>query len=413
MIERKIIIGIITSTDFCKRIKDIWNDQLLESSTARKIASWSWEYYLKYDKAPGREIETIFYSKIQDKKFPKDIAEEIEQEILPALSEEYTAESFDVTFHVDEAYIYLSNRHIKVYIESIEALLFSNQLEEAEKLIHSFKPLGSVNERMDTFIKTVTEIRQQERKRPLLLMSPWLRSSQLTIIYGQFGSGKSLLSISIAYLLGLRMKEAEHQDAYIGKWYVNTPTGCLYIDGELGEVEMEERIKGFEWLGKQRIQMKILSVPEYQLETEDSFYLSMRANQQKILRWLTDNPAYKLVVLDSASTLFGLEDENSNSEWNNKVNPFLRDLRALDIACILLHHSGKDSKRGLRGASAMGAMAHNIFRLTNHEGKDPDDGEAWFVINKDKQRSGGKSFPSFGVRYYQDNGDTRWEKTEA
>jgi len=109
-----------------------------------------------------------------------------------------------------------------------------------------------------------------------------------------------------------------------------------------------------------------------------------------------------------------LEQENDNSEWNNKINPFLRDLRALDVACLLLHHSGKDNKRGLRGASSMGAMAHNIFRLTSHEKKDPDGGEAWFVLSKDKQRAAGKGFKTLALKYTQDvdQTETHWKKTE-
>jgi hypothetical protein len=120
-------------------------------------------------------------------------------------------------------------------------------------------------------------------------------------------------------------------------------------------------------------------------------------------------------VLDSVSTLFGLEDENNNSEWNNKVNPFLRDLRALGVACFLLHHSGKDGRKGLRGASAMSAMANNIFRIANHPKKSDDAGEAWFVLGKDKQRTGGFMFKTFGMHFYQtaDGKETRWDITEV
>jgi RecA-family ATPase len=149
------------------------------------------------------------------------------------------------------------------------------------------------------------------------------------------------------------------------------------------------------------------------METQDTFYLSERKNQLKIIKWLKEHETYKLIVLDSASTLFGLVEENDNSEWNSKINPFLRDLRALGIACLLLHHSGKDAKKGLRGASAMGAMAHYIFRLTNHGDKNTEDGEAWFVISTDKQRAGGFSFNRFSLHYYQEENETEthWEVT--
>jgi RecA-family ATPase len=415
MIERKIIIGLITSTAYCQRIHDIWNTQLLESATARRLADWIWDYYTGYREAPGRQIESIYYNKLREGKLQKEIAEEIEQDILPGLSAEYESEDFSVEYLITETEKYFNERQLMMHTEAIQALLAAGKVEEAKKIVEEFKPLTATIVKLDPFIQTVRQIRKRKRKRPTLLLQPWLREGQTTIIYGNYGSGKSLFTISIAYMLGLQDYEAEGCE--IGDWTVRHPTGTLYLDGELGEQEMEERIAQFEWMGHQRpdCRMQILSVPEYQLETEDSFLLSKRENQQKVVAWLREHPTYKLVVIDSISTLFGLEDENSNSEWNNKVNPLLRDLRAMGIAVLILHHAGKDGKRGLRGASAMGAMAHNIFKLANHPSKNVDDGEAWFVLTKDKQRASGFSFRAFGMHYAQneDKTETHWDITRS
>jgi DNA-binding CsgD family transcriptional regulator len=183
----------------------------------------------------------------------------------------------------------------------------------------------------------------------------------------------------------------------------------------MGVEDLRERFSQFEYLGKQKFPMLGFPLPEYQLATEDNFPLSERSNQLQIIHWLQLHATYKLLILDSVTTLFGLTDENSNAEWNLKISPLLRDLRALGVAVILLHHSGKDSKRGLRGASAMGAMAHNIFCLTNHTDKDIDEGEAWFTLTKDKQRAGGFQFKSFAIHYYQNSAftETYLEITEG
>lgn len=413
MIERKILIGLITSTEYLQKVKPIWKISLLESVTAKRIASWVWEYFDKYGKAPGKNLESIYYSKLRENKIPKDIAEEIEQDILPGLSKEYEADGIDVKYLFDETEKYFNERHLRLLSESIEALVRDGKMEEAAEMVRSYRPVDTSGVSLGSFIKTVQQIRKEDKKPPIMLMSPWLRQGQLSIIYGNYGTGKSLLTLSIAYLLGLRTFDKEEHE--IDTWQVKHNTGCLYIDGELGEYEMEDRIKQFEWLGVQRpeCRLKILSLPEYQLATEDSFYLVKRENQLKIIQWLKEHPTYKLVVLDSISTLFGLEDENSNSEWNAKVSPFLRDLRALDVAQLLLHHSGKDGKKGLRGASAMGAMAHNIFRLTNHGDKKVDEGEAHFTITKDKFRARGFSFKSFALHYIPDEREkkTTWEVT--
>jgi len=380
---------------------------------ARRIATWCWEYFDKYERAPGRDIESIYYNAIRENQIPKNLAEEIEQDILPGLSREYEREGLDVTPLLDATDKYLNDQHVKMFTATVEALSAEGKREEAEKMIREFKPLGTAKRNLDTFIVPIERIRERRRKHPRTLLQPWLKEGQTTILYGNYGSGKSLLSIAISYMLGLRDYETE--EAEMGTWLVKNPTGTLYIDGELGEQEMEERIKGFEWLGKQagKYRMQILSIPEYQLDTGDSFSLADRENQIKVIRWLEKHPNYKVVVLDSISTLFNLEEENSNSEWNNKINPFLRDLRALKVACLLLHHAGKDKKKGLRGASSMGAMAHNIFRLTPHGSRCVDMGEAWFEISKDKQRAAGFQFGELSLRFSrtENNTETHWEVT--
>jgi RecA-family ATPase len=412
MIERKIIIGLITSTEFCKRIRDIWNQQLIESVTAKRLAQWIWEYFDKYNKAPGKDLEIIFYTKLKETKVPKDIAEEIEQEILPGLSEEYTKEGVDLDPLIEESEKYLNSQHIKFHTTAVETLLTEGKLEEATKLMEAFKPLSTLV-KLDKYILSTEKIRDQKHQIPRTFMKPWLKEGQGTIIYGPAGVGKSLLTILVAYLLGLP-EDKDCED--IGEWQVKHSTGCLYIDGELGELEMEERIRAYEWLGKQsnKRRMQVLSVPDYQLKTEDIFFLSNRKNQLQIIKWLKEHNDYKLVILDSASTLFGLDDENSNSEWNNKMNPLLRDLRALGVSYIILHHAGKDNKKGLRGASAMSAMVHNTFRLVNHSDVDMDKGEAYFTIIKDKKRQKGYTFKNFSLHFYQseDEKETHWEVTK-
>lgn len=410
MIERKIIIGLITSTEFCRQIKNIWNVQLFDSAAAKIIANWTWEYFDKYDKAPGKEIETIYFSKVKAGKIQKNLAEEIEEDILPGLSEEASQEEVNAQYLAEETEKYFSSQHLLKFSSDIQGLLSAGRIAEANAMVEKFKPLDKVSGKITPFIRTVQQIRDLGRPRPKLLLSPWLRQGETTIIYGNYGSGKSLLTIAIAYVLGMR----DRDEAEIGRWIVKNSTGTLYIDGEIGEQEMEERIKCFEWLGKQNRKhgIQIMSLPEYQLDTGDTFYLSNRDNQLKIISWLQEHPNYKLIVLDSASTLFGLEQENDNSEWNNKINPFLRDLRALGVATILLHHAGKDNKRGLRGASSMGAMAHNIFRLTVPKGK--DEGEAYFELSKDKQRAAGFKFRDFTMHFTlnPEETETHWEITD-
>lgn len=137
MIERSIIIALITSTEFIQRIQDVWNVKLLESKTAKKLAMWVMAYYKKYNKAPGKDIEPIFYTK--SKNLPKDEIEDI-QEILEGLSEDWESNSVNVDYLVDEVKLHLERQSLVKHAEKIQDLLEKDKLLEARKLASTYVP---------------------------------------------------------------------------------------------------------------------------------------------------------------------------------------------------------------------------------------------------------------------------------
>ena len=412
--EQEIIVGLITSTEYISAIREYWNPLLIENSIAKFMAQMCLTYYDTYKEAPRGNFEKLFLHELKVR--PNDSAMEWYEELhadepLSRILKEGSNKETNVQFLVDGTRARFARRHYDLHVQQVNMLYGSGQIEAANKLSKEFEPIefGSSN-KIEKYVWSVDDMESHNRELPELFMSPWLRAGQLTFIYSEAGTGKSLLAINIAYLLGL--EEFDNKDCEIGEWQVKSQTGCLYVDGEMGEQEMRDRIRQFEWVGKQRedIKIMIMAVPEYQLATEDPFMLSVRENQRCIINWLKEHQKYKLLILDSVTTLFGLEEENDNSEWNKKIQPFFRDLKALDVACIILHHSGKDINRGLRGASSMAAMAHNNFKLENHPEKDVADGEAWFSLSRGKQRTRGFLFKDFTITYFQESGldETRW-----
>lgn len=170
MIERKIIISLITSTEFIQRIYDKWNVRLIASSSARYLATWCMEFYNQYKTAPGKTIEDIYYQKLK-KGLPKDLVEDI-KEILQGLSEEYENTDLNVDYLVAETLNYLEEQHLSKHNEEVKRLLENGQRKDAEKLIKDFKPLGVANSKIDDYIQTVQQIRRKDKTKPLLLMRP-------------------------------------------------------------------------------------------------------------------------------------------------------------------------------------------------------------------------------------------------
>jgi hypothetical protein len=145
MIERKIVIGLIVSTDFTRKIRPVWDPMLLESNAARLIARWAVDYFDKYNKAINTEIETVFYKRVKDG-MDEDLAEEIEEDILPGLSKEYTSKKFNSQSILDDTIEYLRERQLQALSDQINNILGSakpqeQRIKEAEDLQRNYRPI--------------------------------------------------------------------------------------------------------------------------------------------------------------------------------------------------------------------------------------------------------------------------------
>jgi len=138
-IERKIVIGFITSTEFLQKIQPLWKSRYMQSILTKHISRWCWEYYQKYNKAPGKDIDGILYRKSQAG-ISADLLEEIEEDILPSLSEEYMAGDWDISYLLEQTKKYISERRLSLLADDIKAQLAENELLAAENLATSYKP---------------------------------------------------------------------------------------------------------------------------------------------------------------------------------------------------------------------------------------------------------------------------------
>lgn len=139
--ERKIVIGLITSTDFLSQIKSEWRQDYIASESAKMLSLWCWEHYDKYEEAPGTAIDLMYTKKIAKKntKITKDVAEEIEF-ILNGLSQQYVEEGdLNIPVLLQETREYFVERSITLHNENVQGLLQKGEVTEALKLIEEFK----------------------------------------------------------------------------------------------------------------------------------------------------------------------------------------------------------------------------------------------------------------------------------
>lgn len=142
MIERKILIGLITSNDYTRQMRPVLDVNLLQSSVAKRLASWCLEYFDIYGRVPHIDIEDIYYRKLKEG-LPKDIANEIEQDIFPSLNDEYLNEKFNVSYLCDLTRTHMKERGLLLFSEEIEDLVVKGDITEAERLATHYKPITS------------------------------------------------------------------------------------------------------------------------------------------------------------------------------------------------------------------------------------------------------------------------------
>lgn len=147
-IERRMVIGVIVSTEYVREVKKMYFPQAVRSGMAKRLLRWSLEYFDKYNEAPGSEIENVFTQKLKEG-LPKEIAEEIEEDILPELSQEYERGVFNLPYLLDQTREYFKSRRLSLHTEKVNALMQDGELEEAEKTLLSYTPIvDSVDNRL-------------------------------------------------------------------------------------------------------------------------------------------------------------------------------------------------------------------------------------------------------------------------
>lgn len=92
-----------------------------------------------------------------------------------------------------------------------------------------------------------------------------------------------------------------------------------------------------------------------------------------------------LLVIDTLSVATAGADENSTQDMMVVCNRLRQIAQELDCAVLIVHHSGKDAKSGLRGASAInGAIDFALFAEEGKAGRPS-------VLSNPKQRDGARS----------------------
>lgn len=211
--ETKILISMITNTDFLKSVMPIAEREHFLSPFSQRLFLWIKEYFDDYGKAPDRHIKDIFNAK---KVRVKNDEIELIELFLVNLNRHFE-EGFNEDYYADQATAYLEKRALEVNAERILSLTKLGQIEEARKVQADYKKVAksfgsAINPLSPDFIDRTFTKKEGSRlfKLPGAIgdITGFLCRKWLVIIQAPYKTGKTFwlqFMREIAMLNGLRV----------------------------------------------------------------------------------------------------------------------------------------------------------------------------------------------------------------
>lgn len=169
------------------------------------------------------------------------------------------------------------------------------------------------------------------------------------MIYGASGSGKSHIILSMGAMIanGLPWFDKETKQ---GNVLVMAGEGLSGLARRLKAIEKEHNLE----IDREKLHISNRAIG---LDTADGYKLVEQAIKE------LDTPP-EVIIIDTLSRHLMASEENSNDDMARFINR-LEDIR-LKYGCtvILVHHTGKSTNNGARGASALKANVDFSFEVT-------------------------------------------------
>lgn len=142
-IERRIVIGLITSEKFIREMLPHYDNNLLKDDAARIIADWCIRHYQIHSQPPLENIELVFDKHSRRGKLGQDQIEDI-ADILEDLSDEYEEQDNDVEVLITETLKYFDENRLIRLAEDIKAEAERGNLQEANTLLAGSKQIQRI-----------------------------------------------------------------------------------------------------------------------------------------------------------------------------------------------------------------------------------------------------------------------------
>lgn len=206
-----------------------------------------------------------------------------------------------------------------------------------------------------------------------MLLSPWLESQSLSMIYAWRGVGKTHVALGIGYALA--------SGSSFLTWSAPAPVPVLYIDGEMPGAALRDRVARIVASNEREAAEDHLRFITPDLQPDGIMpNLATFEGQEAIEAVLGDA---KVIIVDNLSCLVRGAKENEADGWLPVADWALR-MRATGRSVLFIHHAGKGGQQ--RGTSKREDILDAVLLLKRPADYQPTEG-ARFEVHFEKARS--------------------------
>lgn len=199
------------------------------------------------------------------------------------------------------------------------------------------------------------------------ILSPWLNSQDLCMVYAARGIGKTHFALSVAFAVATGTNFL--------KWIADKPRKVLYLDGELPGIVLQQRLAMHCPETEPKTGYFKVWTPDllgFEEDTPPMPDLSTLEGQKVINTQIEPDTAF--VVVDNLSAWCRTGRENEGESWL-PMSTWLSYLRRRGIAVLLVHHAGKSG--GQRGTSKKEDLLDISIELDRPKDYSPEQGAAF------------------------------------
>lgn len=234
-----------------------------------------------------------------------------------------------------------------------------------------------------------------ERK---MLVDPIIPEQSISMLYAQRGIGKTNVALTLALSL------ATGQSMFEGRWKVLEPVKVLYIDGEMPQVLLQERLAKMSrnFSGNALDNLRILT-PDAQAADVFIPNIADEKGQDQLDPLLGDA---QLVIVDNLSCLARNGRENDADSWI-ALQSWSLSLRKRNISVLFIHHSNKAG--GQRGSNKKEDVMDTVIVLKRPKDYTPSEGLRCELHYEKARGFFGKPAAPFEVNMCEENDALVWK----